>query len=153
MRNRRGFSKPFRSVASTFLGWERSVLWSAQSRIGVAAWLASLASKKIFDQVSLLEQTITTQGHLGMFPPKFHCELNPIKMVCIFFSRVLLILMLEVTQYWGWCKGRYREVHKVKFEDAKRTALEYSIWMLAQKKSSNGSSIAPGGLCMLIDKV
>ena len=63
-------------------------------------------------QVSLLEQTITAQGHLGMFPPKFHCELNPIKMVCVFFSRVLLILMLEVTQYWGWCKGRYREVHK-----------------------------------------
>ena len=76
-------------------------------------------------QVSLLEQTITAQGHLCMFLPKFHCELNPIEMVRVFFSRVLLILMLEVTQYWGWCKGRYREVHKVKFEDTKRTALEY----------------------------
>ena len=50
-------------------------------------------------QVSLLKQTITAQGHLCMFLPKFHCELNPIEMVRVFFSRVLLILMLEVTQY------------------------------------------------------
>jgi hypothetical protein len=31
----------------------------------------------------------------------------------------------EVTQYWGWCKGRYWEVYKVRFEDVKRTAVEY----------------------------
>src|ERR1700761_9758075 len=31
-------------------------------------------------QVSLLEQTITAQGHLCMSLPKFHCELNPIEM-------------------------------------------------------------------------
>ena len=37
-------------------------------------------------QASLLEQTITAQGHLCMFLPKFHCELNSIKMVCVFFS-------------------------------------------------------------------
>ena len=37
-------------------------------------------------QVSLLEQTITTQGHLCMFLPKFHCELNPIEMVHVYFS-------------------------------------------------------------------
>ena len=28
-------------------------------------------------------------------------------------------------QYWGWCKGRYRDVYKVKFDDAKRTAVKY----------------------------
>src|SRR6267142_1054150 len=32
-------------------------------------------------QVSLLKQKIKAQGHLCMFLPKFHCELNPIEMV------------------------------------------------------------------------
>jgi hypothetical protein len=34
------------------------------------------------NQVSLLEQVITAAGHLCIFLPKFHCELNPIEMVC-----------------------------------------------------------------------
>jgi hypothetical protein len=33
-------------------------------------------------QRSLLEKTISDQGHLCVFLPKFHCELNPIEMVC-----------------------------------------------------------------------
>ena len=45
-------------------------------------------------QTSLLEQTITARGHLCIFLPKFHCELNPIEMVRIFFSRMRLILTL-----------------------------------------------------------
>jgi hypothetical protein len=37
-------------------------------------------------QESLLEQKIKARGHLCIFLPKFHCELNPIEMVChIFF--------------------------------------------------------------------
>jgi hypothetical protein len=34
-------------------------------------------------QISLLEQKITSKGHLCIFLPKFHCELNPIEMACI----------------------------------------------------------------------
>lgn len=34
-------------------------------------------------QESLLEQKIKLKGHLCVFLPKFHCELNPIEMACI----------------------------------------------------------------------
>ena len=34
-------------------------------------------------QESLLEQKIKSKGHLCVFLPKFHCELNPIEMACI----------------------------------------------------------------------
>ena len=37
------------------------------------------------DQTSMLEKVITDQGHCIIFLPKFHCELNPIKMVRIKF--------------------------------------------------------------------
>ena len=33
-------------------------------------------------QESLLEQKIKSKGHLCVFLPKFHCELNPIEMAC-----------------------------------------------------------------------
>lgn len=33
------------------------------------------------NQVSMLEQLITDRGHLCLFLPKFHCDLNPIEMV------------------------------------------------------------------------
>src|SRR6266481_8102478 len=35
------------------------------------------------DQESMLESMIKEQGHLCIFLPKFHCELNPIEMVCV----------------------------------------------------------------------
>jgi hypothetical protein len=71
-------------------------------------------------QKSQLEEMITEQGHLCIFLPKFHCELNPIEMVCFYF--ILLPYGSQPTQYWGWCKHRYREVHKETFADAKRIA-------------------------------
>lgn len=45
--------------------------------------MARLLSKQddFHFQVSLLEQKIKAQGHLCVFLPKFHCELNPIEMV------------------------------------------------------------------------
>jgi hypothetical protein len=45
--------------------------------------MARLLSKQddFHFQVSLLEQKINAQGHLCVFLPKFHCELNPIEMV------------------------------------------------------------------------
>ena len=36
-------------------------------------------------QESLLELKIKSKGHLCIFLPKFHCELNPIEMACILF--------------------------------------------------------------------
>ncbi|KAE9392941.1 hypothetical protein BT96DRAFT_967294 [Gymnopus androsaceus JB14] len=71
--------------------------------------MARLLSKQddFVNQPSMLETLITEAGHNCIFLPKFHCELNPIEM------------------YWGWVKYRYRQVPKVKFQDAKDTALEY----------------------------
>ena len=45
------------------------------------------------NQVSLLEQKITTHGHLCLFLPKFHCELNPIEMVSLLYLSHTHILM------------------------------------------------------------
>jgi len=42
-------------------------------------------------QESLLEQKIKGKGHVCVFLPKFHCELNPIEMVCCFLKPYLLI--------------------------------------------------------------
>ena len=35
------------------------------------------------NQPSMLKTLITDKGHECIFSPKFHCELNPIEMVCI----------------------------------------------------------------------
>ena len=40
-------------------------------------------------QVSLLEQKIITKGHICTFLSKFHCELNPIEMVCLLFISLM----------------------------------------------------------------
>jgi len=47
--------------------------------------MARLLSKQdnFYLQESLLEQKIKSRGHLCIFLPKFHCELNPIEMACI----------------------------------------------------------------------
>lgn len=58
------------------------------------------------NQESMLEAFIKGTGHQCLFLPKFHCELNPIKM------------------YWGWCKYRYWEHPKNNFAEAKTRALE-----------------------------
>ena len=55
--------------------------------------MARLLSKQddFRNQESLLEQKIKARGHLCVFLPKFHCELNPIEMVCLnhFYSHVI----------------------------------------------------------------
>ncbi|RXW24341.1 hypothetical protein EST38_g1508 [Candolleomyces aberdarensis] len=58
------------------------------------------------NQISELEMVIVDAGHLCLFLPKFHCELNPIEM------------------YWGWAKYRYRQMEKRTFEDAKKAAIQ-----------------------------
>jgi hypothetical protein len=39
------------------------------------------------NQPSMLETFIRSRGHECMFLPKFHCELNPIEMVCDIHSK------------------------------------------------------------------
>jgi len=48
--------------------------------------LARILSRQadFVNQISMLEESITKVGHICLFLPKFHCELNPIEMVCIF---------------------------------------------------------------------
>jgi hypothetical protein len=40
------------------------------------------------NQVSMFETLITNAGHICIFLPKFHCELNPIEMVIVPFSQL-----------------------------------------------------------------
>jgi len=82
--------------------------------------MARLLSKQddFWLQESLLEQKMKVRGHICTFLPKFHCELNPIEMVFNLFF--LIISHLKSLQYWGWCKHRYRQIYKTKFDEAKR---------------------------------
>ena len=50
------------------------------------------------NQISMLEACIMKAGHLCIFLPKFHCELNPIEMVCCLHleSTVTSLLCLAV---------------------------------------------------------
>lgn len=86
--------------------------------------MARLLSKQddFAKQLSMLEKLIRDAGHECIFLPKFHCELNPIEMVCIYLlcpSRIT-----DIQKYWGWCKYRYREVPKKGFDEAKRSTRE-----------------------------
>ena len=45
------------------------------------------------NQPSMLETFIKSRGHECIFLPKFHCELNPIEMVCVLF--ILLFTYLN----------------------------------------------------------
>jgi hypothetical protein len=48
------------------------------------------------NQISMLEELITAAGHLCIFLPKFHCELNPIEMVIYDSIYILLAMLTEV---------------------------------------------------------
>jgi hypothetical protein len=50
------------------------------------------------NQPSMLETFIHSRGHECMFLPKFHCELNPIEMVCsIHFKHMIQVLIKTVS--------------------------------------------------------
>ncbi|KAF9507952.1 hypothetical protein BS47DRAFT_1366268 [Hydnum rufescens UP504] len=70
--------------------------------------MAHLLSKQddFVNQISMLEAAITARGHLCLFLPKFHYELNPIEM------------------YWGYAKYCYWEVFKTSFAEAKEIAIQ-----------------------------
>ncbi|KIJ29985.1 hypothetical protein M422DRAFT_268549 [Sphaerobolus stellatus SS14] len=53
------------------------------------------------DEKPLIERYIEEKGHICLFLPKFHCELDPIEM------------------YWGWTRHQYRTVSDQKFSTAK----------------------------------
>src|ERR1700678_2013844 len=53
--------------------------------------MARLLSKQddFANQISVLETVIREAGHECIFLPKFHCELDPIEMVCLNFSALI----------------------------------------------------------------
>ena len=74
----RGFNvKGMRAKCSPVYPWENNNCCMAQ-----------LLSKQddFINQVSMLETLIKEAGHECIFLPKFHCELNPIEMVCLIFT-------------------------------------------------------------------
>jgi hypothetical protein len=86
--------------------------------------LARLLSQQddFVNQESMLETLIKEAGHKCLFLPKFHCELNPIEMVSL--RKLFYYPFSWVTQYWGWCKYRYREHTKENFKAAKERAIQ-----------------------------
>jgi hypothetical protein len=89
--------------------------------------MARLLSQQedFLNQPSLLEQVITQAGHECIFLPKFHCELNPIEMASDFLHAHTSLELKKFTQYWGWCKYRYRQIPKTSFAASKELALKY----------------------------
>ena len=59
--------------------------------------MACLLSKQddFTNQPSMLETLIKDAGHECIFLPKFHCELNPIEMVSIFYFVFPLLLNMH----------------------------------------------------------
>ncbi|KAJ3739866.1 hypothetical protein DFH05DRAFT_1406293, partial [Lentinula detonsa] len=62
--------------------------------------MARLLSKQddFVNQPSMLETLITDAGHYCIFLPKFHCELNPIKMVSA-LSSILIQVVVSFTEF------------------------------------------------------
>ena len=56
--------------------------------------MAQLLSNQDYfkNQVSMLEVLVKRKGHKIIFLPKFHCELNPIEMVCSRFFQVAILI-------------------------------------------------------------
>ena len=98
-------------------------------------------------QTSLLEWTFTAQGHLCVFLPKFHCELNPIEMVCIFSSQVQFIYIESCSTGVG-AKEDTEKFTSQNLQMQRKVPLKLS--MCAQWKWSNDSSTIPGDLWMHI---
>jgi len=99
-------------------------------------------------QVSLLEQKIIAKGHICTFLPKFHCELNPIEMVCLLFISLMSAKMSIYSTGVGASigTGKFRKPilgwHR---------GLHMSVLMHAQLRLSGNSSISLGSLWVLID--
>src|SRR5271156_2046628 len=55
------------------------------------AWILS-QQVDFMNQISMLEELVTSSGHLCTFLPKFHCEQSPIKMACPFISFKMMII-------------------------------------------------------------
>jgi hypothetical protein len=113
MTNRRGEPKGLQTVLKE-RGWDTKKFKRAKCKPvcpfeSQNCCMARVLSQQddFVNQPSMLESLIKERGHLCIFLPKFHCELNPIEM------------------YWGWCKYRYRQTSKKTFAEAKENALEY----------------------------
>jgi hypothetical protein len=60
--------------------------------------MACLLSRQddFVNQVSMLEELVTAAGHLCLFLPKFHCELNPIEMASCQFPSLQIACGLTI---------------------------------------------------------
>lgn len=83
------------------------------------------------NQVSMLEQVITEAGHLCLFLPKFHCELNPIEMVCNLSDSYSIIYIYSTGDGPSIATARLRKTLLIKPRQRHSTAL-----MPAQPMSS-----------------
>jgi hypothetical protein len=98
------------------------------------------------NQTSELEQVIIDAGHLCLFLPKFHCELNPIEMVCsLFLSFHSLCSITYLTGSTGagpnTVTDKFRRQHLNRQRQLQSSAWMHALWMLFAD-----SSIVLGGL-------
>ena len=96
------------------------------------------------NQVSMLETVIKEVGHECIFLPKFHCELNPIEMVC----QVALGWITEASYLlYSTGDGLSTDTGKPPRKHLTRQRrLQSPLSILAQLMSFSGSSTVRGGL-------
>ena len=71
------------------------------------------------NQLSMLEQLIRDAGHECLFLPKFHCELNPIDMVCLLSFPVITFLILHSCIVLGMVQILLSTSNETKFFSSK----------------------------------
>src|SRR6266436_1307814 len=76
-------SKLWKSEGSVQRACEPSVLLCALESTDCCMARLLSCQDDFANQVSMLEHLIVKARHKCIFLPKFHCELNPIKMVCM----------------------------------------------------------------------
>jgi hypothetical protein len=112
--------------------------------------MAQLLSKQddFCCQESLLEQKIKARGHMCVFLPKFHYELNPIEMVNLLFISIKSIKTIYSTGAGasGTTMRFIRELLQ------KQKGLHMNLLMHALLMSFTGSSTTSGNSWMLINR-
>ena len=114
-------------------------------------YMARLLSKQdnFRFQDSLLEQKMKAKGHLCIFLPKFHCELNPIEMVGLFY----LLLYFPVSNVYSTGVGVNTGTGKLTKQHLKVQRKQHKSPLIdAQLRLSGDSLITLGILWMHIGR-
>ena len=68
-----------------------------------------LKAKEMRDLLTVLETYIQERGHICVYFPKYHCELNPIERVASYMTRSLYLCVIYSSQVKFTMRQRYRD--------------------------------------------